>query len=129
MRLLGALMLVVIALAAGFGGHRYYYCRAMGEVMNDAATCACATPTPDRDTRRSFRASNDCFELRSLDKLVSFTTASAPVVHAAPVMGILPPPIALTPDLSAAAERAHRAIRAGPLLPPVPRAALMVFLT
>jgi hypothetical protein len=101
----------------------------MGEVMTQATPCACATVSAEHDGEAALRADNDCLELRSIDKLVSFTTAEAPVVHAAPVVAILPALPPLAPSLSAALQRADRVIRAGPPLPSLSRLALMVFLT
>jgi hypothetical protein len=128
-RLLGAFTLLVVLMATAFGGHRYYFCRAMGEVMTQATTCACATVKAEHDGQPAFRAPNDCLELRSIDRLVSFTTAESPTVHAAPLVAILPALPMPGPALSAALQRAERAIRAGPPAPSPSRAKLMVFLT
>ena len=119
--------LAAVTLAALFGGQRYFYCHAMGEIM-EPTTCACArTPSHDED-RTTVGALNDCFEVRFLDRLVSFTIGDDVSVPAASVMAMLPPNTSVMPA-SASPRRADHPIRAGPFSPTASRAQLMVFLT
>jgi hypothetical protein len=124
-----ALTLTVLFVAMALGGRSYLYCRAMGEIMTTASICACATIHTESTGQASFEANPDCLERRSLDKLVSFTTAASYVVQAAPLLATLPATWPLSAQSLAPAERAEHPIRAGPHGPTSSRAKLMVFLT
>ena len=114
-------------LATLLGGQRYFYCRMMNEVMSPAE-CACATPI-DRQEQVAIGASHDCLELRTLDRLHSYTVGADWVVPPASLVATLPAPLpACTPEGRQAVTNDHP-IRAGPESPAAARARLMVFLT
>jgi hypothetical protein len=114
-------------LTAIMGGQRYLYCRAMGEIMTDTM-CSCAQPKSGEDGAVAVGPS-DCFEVRELSRLVSFTVDGDFVVPAAGLRATLPAPVVDTPPSSAVFTFADRPIRAGPFSPTAHRSQLMVFLT
>ena len=91
--------------------------------------CPCAQ-VPARDSNAPLLGmSNDCFELRVVHRLVSFTVAGEFVVPAATLIATLPPAHVVGPPSNVASIRADQPIRAGPFSPTALRARLMVFLT
>jgi hypothetical protein len=76
----------------------------------------------------SLRSNPDCFERRSLDKLVSFTTSASCIVPAAPLVAVLAAASPASIRFLTVAHSEHR-IRAGPHGPTSSRAKLMVYLT
>lgn len=128
-RAIAALTLQVLFLAMALGGRSYVYCRAMGEVMTAVSTCTCAAVQVQADGQASWQANPDCFEHRSHDKLVSFTTSASYVVQAAPLVALLAPTSPGPAEASTVTSRAEHPIRAGPHGPTSSRAMLMVYLT
>ena len=126
--LLCATTLVAVAMTAIMGGQRYLYCRAMEEIMS-ATTCECAPGPEDVDRPGGAAILNDCFEVRFLHRLVSFTITEHPPVPEATLVAILPPAPQIAPPLRAIFTKAEHPIRAGPFSPSASRAQLMVFLT
>ena len=126
--LLGAVTLAVVALTAILGGQRYFYCRAMDEIMT-RTTCDCAQVSADQEDHTAVGALNDCFEVRFLDRLVSFTIGDDIAVPAASLVAILPPTAPAASLVTANLKRTEHPIRAGPFSPTASRAQLMVFLT
>jgi len=126
--LLRAVTLAAVTMTAILGGQRYFYCRAMDEVMSPA-TCGCAQATADAEGKTTVGLLNDCFEVRYLDRLVSFTIGNDIVVPAPSLLTFLPPAPPVTPLATASLKRADHPIRAGPFSPTASRAHLMVFLT
>jgi hypothetical protein len=121
-------MVVAVALATILGGQRYLYCRAMDQIMTHAA-CECARTYSSGQDCAVLDALNDCFEVRVLGRLVSFTVAADPGVPTAPLVAVLPAfPLEL-PRTNALLASADHPIRAGPFSPSAVRAQLMVFLT
>jgi hypothetical protein len=125
-KLLGVLTMSAVLLAALLGGQRYLYCRAMGEVMSK--TCACAHAEQDREGRTAIGTSNDCFEVRALSRLVSFTVSEGFAVPPAAFSTLLPVLSPAVPPPGALSLWTSRPIRAGPSSPAASRAVLMVFL-
>ncbi len=74
-------------------------------------------------------ALNDCFEVRFLDRLVSFTVGTELAVPAAGLFAILPPQSPQMTPSNAVLTGVDHPIRAGPLSATASRAQLMVFLT
>jgi hypothetical protein len=125
---LGVLTVTAVALTAVMGGQRYLYCRAMDQIMTQT-TCECAGATADAEGQGSPGIFADCFEVRFLEHLVSFTVGADFAVPAAPLLAVLPVPgPALTPAGVLLGDADHP-IRAGPFSPTASRAQLMVFLT
>jgi len=125
---LRALTLVAVTLTATMGGQRYFYCRAMDEIMTETS-CDCGQGSVDDEGGTAVGALNDCFEVRFLDRLVSFTIGDDIAVPAASLVAILSPAAPVTLPATASLKRADRPIRAGPFSPAASRAQLMVFLT
>jgi hypothetical protein len=115
-----------VALTAMMGGQRYLYCRAMGEIMTE--TCDCARTHTDESGGVAIGA-NDCFEVRYLGRLVSFTIGSEFVVPPAGLLATLPAPAVEMPPSNAGITSVEHPIRAGPHSPTASRSQLMVFLT
>jgi hypothetical protein len=127
-RLLGVATITAVALATVLGGHRYLFCRTMGEVMT-RATCECAQRHIDDESGTAVSPLNDCFEVRFVDRLSSATVDPTVIIAAAPILAVLPiEGFALWPSKSVV-TRADHPIRAGPYSPTAVRAQLMVFLT
>jgi hypothetical protein len=124
---LRVLTLAAVAATAIMGGQRYLYCRAMGEIMTDT-TCSCAQPKSSEDGAVAI-GPRDCFEVRQLHRLVSFTIASDFVVPPAGLVATLPAPVVDTAPSSAVLTYVAHPIRAGPFSPTSRRSQLMVFLT
>ena len=124
---LRAVTLAAVTLTAILGGQRYFYCRAMAEIM--PPTCHCARASADEAGTTAVGVLNDCFEVRFLDRLVSFTIADDIAVPAAGLVAILPPAAPATPLVTANLKRTEHPIRAGPFSPTASRSQLMVFLT
>jgi hypothetical protein len=125
---LRAVTLAAVTLTAILGGQRYFYCRAMDEIMAPS-TCDCAQASADGAGATAVGVLNDCFEVRFLDRLVSFTVGHDIAVPAASLVAILPPAIPVTPMVTANLKRTEQPIRAGPFSPTASRSQLMVFLT
>jgi hypothetical protein len=125
---LSAVTLVAVALATLLGGQRYFYCRAMDQIMSHP-TCECAQAHNDELDCVAINAANDCFEVRSLHRLVSFTVGSDLGVPAAGLVGVLPAFDPEFPSSKGVVMGAEHPIRAGPYSPAAARANLMVFLT
>jgi hypothetical protein len=123
---LAVVAITAIALATIFGGHRYLYCHAMGEVMD---SCACATSQADLQSQPSVSALNDCLEARFIDRLSSASVGATVEVAVAPHSALLPID-GFTAFVSGfVAAESDAPIRAGPRSPTAVRAQLMVFLT
>ena len=114
--LLCATTLVAVAMAAIMGGQRYLYCRAMDEIMSET-TCDCASGPRDVAGQGDAAILNDCFEVRFLHRLVSFTITEHERVPEANLVAILPLPPVLAPPLQAPFTKAEQPIRAGPFSP------------
>ena len=125
---LRALTLAAVTLTATMGGQRYFYCRAMDEIMAET-TCDCGQGSADDQGTTAVGALNDCFEVRFLDRMVSFTTGDDFAVPPASLVAILPATVPITTPVTASLTRADPPIRAGPFSPAASRAQLMVFLT
>jgi len=119
----------VLFLAMALGGRSYVYCRVMGEVMTAVSTCTCAAAQVESGGQSSWQANPDCFERRSLAKLVSFTTSASYTVQAAPLVALLPATSPGPAQPSTTTRHAEHLIRAGPHGPISSRAMLMVYLT
>ena len=126
--MLRALTLVAVTLTATMGGQRYFYCRAMDEIMTETS-CDCGEGSVDDEGGTAVGALNDCFEVRFLDRLVSFTTGDDFPVPPASLVAILSITTPITTPVTASLTRADHPIRAGPFSPAASRAQLMVFLT
>jgi hypothetical protein len=125
---LGAIMVVAVALAALFGGRTYLFCRAMNRVMSEPA-CCCSHAERPAPGQAAVDARPQCFEVRVVSGLVSFTIGSDLAVAPAGLLGLLP---AVPPEVASSAvvrDDGARAIRAGPFSPAALRASLMVYLT
>jgi hypothetical protein len=128
-RFFGAITVVAVALTVLVGGRRYFYCRSMDQVMTQT-TCDCARAPADKDGRAAaLTPLNDCFEVRFLGRLVSFTLGAELAVPAAGLVAVLPVhQVELRPSNLLCTGLDHP-IRAGPVSPTATRAQLMVFLT
>ena len=125
--MLWAITIAAVGLATVLGGKQYLYCRAMDQIMTQA-NCDCARTHSDDGDQTAVGALNDCFEVRALGRLVSFTVGSDFAVPEARLVAILP-------DFAQGPLRANALItgdelpiRAGPRSPAAARALLMVFL-
>ncbi len=126
--LLRAVTLAAIMATAILGGQRYFYCRAMNEIMTQV-TCDCGQASADDEGQTAVGVLNDCFDVRFLGRLVSFTIAADIAVPAAGLVALSPPVVPVTPPAMASLKGADHPIRAGPFSPTGSRAQLMVFLT
>jgi len=125
---LAAVTLAAVALTAIMGGQRYFYCRAMDQIMSET-TCDCGRASIDDGDETAVGILNDCFEVRFLDRMVSFTVDGDFAVPATHLLAILPIPAPDMPPSNAILTGAEHPIRAGPLSPTASRSKLMVFLT
>jgi hypothetical protein len=99
----------------------------MDEIMTET-TCDCAQSHSDEDGVDAI-VLNDCFEVRYLKRLVSFTVGGEFVVPPARLLAMLPLPAIEVPPSNAVMTAAEQPIRAGPISPTASRSQLMVFLT
>jgi hypothetical protein len=125
---LRALTLAAVALTAIMGGQRYLYCRAMDEIMTEA-TCDCSKSHSNENGADAISVLNDCFEVRYLSRLVTFTVGDELMVPPASLLTTLAVPAVEVPPPNAVLTAAEHPIRAGPLSPAASRSQLMVFLT
>jgi hypothetical protein len=125
---LGAVTVLAVTAAALFGGRTYLFCRAMNCIMSEPA-CCCAHVERSETGQAAAQAGGNCFEVRVVAGLVSFTIASDVAVAAASLSGVLPTVPLRVPQSAAVRDDGARAIRAGPFSPTASRANLMVFLT
>jgi len=117
---------LVVALSATMGGQRYLLCRAMNEIMEPTCPCAQRAANDEQPSNRIF---NDCFDVRYLDRLGSFTVGADFAVPAAPLVAVLPTPSPVSRPARVVFENSEQPIRAGPFSPAANCAQLMVFLT
>jgi hypothetical protein len=125
---LGLATIVAVTLATFLGGHRYLYCRPMNRIVANT-NCPCARAPEEAPNAPAVSPVNDCFELRVLHRLVSFTLGSDLAVPPAMLWARLPPTHFIAPQPGALTHGADQPIRAGPFSPTALRAQLMVFLT
>lgn len=127
-RALGLMTIVAVTLATLFGGHRYLYCRPMNRIVANT-NCPCARAPKEAPNAPAVGLVNDCFELRVIDRLVSFIVGSDLAIPPAMLLARLPPTHVMASQAGVLTHGADRPIRAGPFSPTALRAQLMVFLT
>ena len=127
-RALGFVTVLAVTLATFFGGHRYLFCRPMNRIVTET-DCPCVRASKKIPSAPAIGVVNDCFEVRVIQRLVSFTIGSDFAVPPAIPMARLPAFHLLSPQADSLARRAEHPIRAGPFSPTAVRAQLMVFLT
>ena len=125
---LGLTTVLAMTLATLFGGHRYLYCRPMNRIVANT-NCPCARAPKEAPSTPALGVVNDCYEVRVLHRLVSFTVASDLAVPPATLLVRLPPTHFMAPQPGVLTHGADQPIRAGPFSPAALRAQLMVFLT
>jgi hypothetical protein len=118
---------LAVMLATLFGGHRYLYCRPMNRIVANT-NCPCARAPKEAPNAPAVGSVNDCFDVRVLPRLVSFTVGSDLAVPPAMLLARLPPTHFIAPQLGALTHGPDQPIRAGPFSPTGLRAHLMVFL-
>ena len=124
---MGFATIVAVALATLFGGHRYLYCRPMNRIVANT-DCPCARGPKEAPNAPAISVLNDCFELRVIHRLASFTVGSDVAVPPATLMARLPAFDMMAPRSGGLTHGADQPIRAGPFSPTALRAQLMVFL-
>ena len=125
---LGFVTVLALTLATFFGGQRYLFCRPMNRIVTET-DCPCVRASKKSPSAPAIGVVNDCFELRVIQRLVSFTIGSDFAVPPAALTSRLPAFNILSPRADSVAHRADQPIRAGPFSPTAIRAQLMVFLT
>jgi hypothetical protein len=123
-----AVTLAAVTFTAILGGQRYFYCRAMDQIMSETC-CGCTRDHVDRSDQTSVGSLNDCVEVRFLRRMVSFTVVADFSVPAAGLVGILPSPALEVGPFHVTRTGLEHSIRAGPRSPAASRSQLMVFLT
>jgi hypothetical protein len=126
-QLVASIALAALALTAVLSGQQYFYCRAMGAIMRDRG-CACAQVERHEQGGAAVGVPFDCFELRALGRVASFTVGPDFAVPAAPLTALVAAPPAPLVPANAISSVADHPIRAGPYSPSALRAQLMVFL-
>jgi hypothetical protein len=94
-----------------------------------STNCPCAQAPQGAPNAPAVGIVNDCFEVRVLHRLVSFTVGSDLAVPPAMLLARLPPTHLTAPPAGGLPQDADHPIRAGPFSPTAVRAQLMVFLT
>jgi hypothetical protein len=123
---MGLVTLAAVLMATSLGGRRYLYCRAMDRIMTEGTCCGGAHDDP------GFTAgckANDCFDVRTLDRLSSATVPSDHAIAPASLVGFLSDAAVDAFVSSNSGAHGEPLIRAGPYSPAGARAQLMVFLT
>jgi hypothetical protein len=126
-RWFGVLFATALLLTTLLGGQQYFYCRVMGRVM--PRTCACATAHVDPSEGSVDVVHNDCWELRSVARLLSLGAPNGIDVHPASIAAIVPPIFSAPVSSAPCAFTVRHPIRAGPYSPTSARSKLMVYLT